>query len=172
VASATSINRVVFTQPANTATISIANSGTFATSGAYSVTIVPTGTTVLTLPSSGTFATLSNPETFQNKRYQKTVEYAVSSTGLRPSVLCDVFSCTGLAVNTTISVPSGTAFDKQTMIIEIMDTGIARTLAWSGYRAVGVTLPTTTVANKLFYAGILYNQSNNQWRVLATSQEV
>jgi hypothetical protein len=170
-ASVTSINRVVVTQPANTATISIANSGTFATSGAYSVTIVPTGTTVLTLPSSGIVATLANPETFENKRYKKTVEYAVSSTGLRPSVLYDVFSCTGLAVNTTISVPSGTAYDKQTMIIEIMDTGVAKTLAWSGYRAVGVTLPTTTVANKLFYAGILYNQSNNQWRVLATSQE-
>jgi len=57
IASATSINKVTITQPATSATLTIANGGTLATSGAYSITFTATAATSVTLPTSGTLAT-------------------------------------------------------------------------------------------------------------------
>jgi len=56
VATATSINGVTITS--RTGTLTLANSSTLATSGAYSVTLTATGTTSVTLPTSGTLATV------------------------------------------------------------------------------------------------------------------
>ena len=53
VASATSINKVTITAPATSATLTLANGSTLATSGAYSMTLTTTGTTALTMPTSG-----------------------------------------------------------------------------------------------------------------------
>jgi len=60
VASATSINKVAFTAPATSATLTIADgttistAGNFTTSGAYAMTLTATGATSVTLPTSGT----------------------------------------------------------------------------------------------------------------------
>jgi hypothetical protein len=54
VASATSINKVAFTAPATSATLTLANGSTLATSGAHSVTLTSTGATTITLPTTGT----------------------------------------------------------------------------------------------------------------------
>jgi len=54
VAVATSINKVAITAPATSATLTLANGSTLATSGAYSTTLTATGTTSVTLPTSGT----------------------------------------------------------------------------------------------------------------------
>ena len=67
VATATSINKVAITAPATSATLTIADGSTFATSGAFSTTLTATATTTLTLPTTGTLATLSGTETFANK---------------------------------------------------------------------------------------------------------
>lgn len=54
VASATSVNKVAITAPATSATLTLANSSTLATSGANSITLTSTGSTNITLPTSGT----------------------------------------------------------------------------------------------------------------------
>lgn len=54
------INKLTVTAPASGATLTLANGSTFATSGAFSVTLTATATTTLTLPTSGTIATTSN----------------------------------------------------------------------------------------------------------------
>jgi hypothetical protein len=57
VASATSINKVAITAPATSATLTLANGSTLATSGANSITLTSTGSTNVTLPTSGTLST-------------------------------------------------------------------------------------------------------------------
>jgi hypothetical protein len=51
---ATSINKVIITPPAVSATLSLADGSTLATSGANSITLTSTGPTNVTLPTSGT----------------------------------------------------------------------------------------------------------------------
>jgi hypothetical protein len=65
VATATSINGL--TVSTTTGTLTLANSSTLATSGAYSTTLTATATTTLTLPTTGTLATLAGTETLSNK---------------------------------------------------------------------------------------------------------
>ena len=57
-ATATTVNKITFTQPLTGATLTLANGSTLATSGAYGITLTSTGTTNVTLPTSGTLATL------------------------------------------------------------------------------------------------------------------
>ena len=54
VATATSINKVAITAPATSATLTLADGSTLATSGAFSCTLTTTATTNVTLPTSGT----------------------------------------------------------------------------------------------------------------------
>jgi len=67
VATATSVNKVVFTAPATSATLTLADGSTFATVGAYVSTFTFTGTTGVTFPTTGTLATLAGVETLTNK---------------------------------------------------------------------------------------------------------
>ena len=67
VATATSLNKLTLTQPATSATLTLVQGSTLATSGAYSTTLTATGTTNVTLPTSGTLATVAGTETFTNK---------------------------------------------------------------------------------------------------------
>jgi len=53
VATATSVNKLTLTAPASSATLTLANGSTLATSGAYSTTLTATATTAVTLPTSG-----------------------------------------------------------------------------------------------------------------------
>lgn len=81
VATATSINKVIITSPASSATLTIANGGSFVTSGAYSITLTATGTTTVTLPTSGTLATLAGSETFTNKTLTTPIISSISNSG-------------------------------------------------------------------------------------------
>lgn len=59
-ATATTVNKITFTQPVSGATLTLANGSTLATSGAYSITLTSTGATNVTLPTSGTLTTGAN----------------------------------------------------------------------------------------------------------------
>ena len=69
------------------------------------------------------------------------------------------YTVTALAVTASIAAPSGTPVDGQKLMIRIKDNGTAQSISFvgtsGGYRAVGVTLPTTTVVSKVLYIGCI-----------------
>lgn len=80
---------------------------------------------------------------------------------------------TTLAVSATFAAPSGTPANGNTLLIRIKDNGTARTLAWNSiYRAVGVTLPTTTTASRMLYIGCIYNSTDSKWDVVSVVKQV
>lgn len=79
---------------------------------------------------------------------------------------------TALAQAMTIAAPTGTPTAMQSLIIRIKDNGTARALTWnSAFRAIGVTLPTTTVISKTVYIGCVWNPEDSKWDCIAVSQE-
>lgn len=119
------------------------------------------------------YITASSSNTFTNKRITPRVGTVSSSATPSPSAdEHDIFTITALADAAEIQTPSGTPVNGQKLIIRIKDAGVAKGLTYSGgYRAVGVTLPSTTVASKELYLGCIYNSASTKWEIVAVSQE-
>ena len=84
----------------------------------------------------------------------------------------DQFNIIGITGNITIETPAGTPTDGQKLIIRIKDAGTSVNVSWNViYRAVGVSLPTTTIANKTAYIGFIYNTLDADWDAIALSLE-
>lgn len=83
----------------------------------------------------------------------------------------DIFNAFGLTGAITVATPSGTPVDGQRLVLRFEDNGTGRGITWTtsagAYRAVGVTLPTTTVATKITYVGCIYNTTDGFWDVIA-----
>lgn len=114
----------------------------------------------------------SDVQTLTGKRITPRVVAITSAATITPTGdTADQYNVTALAVNASIVTPSGTPTDGQKLILRIKDNGVVRTLSWSvsagAYRAVGVTLPTATVAGKTLYAGCIYNAADVIWDVVA-----
>jgi hypothetical protein len=57
-------------------------------------------------------------------------------------------------------------------MIRIKDNGSARTIAYdTKYRAIGVTLPTTTTASKTTYLGVIYNATDDKFDIMGATTE-
>ena len=74
-------------------------------------------------------------------------------------------------VNATEFTVTGTPTNGQKLIIRLKDAGAGKTLTWTGFAAIGVTLPTTTVASKTHYIGCIYNSASSKWDAVAVVQE-
>lgn len=151
-----------------------ANTLTF--SGAFGVTFTLTNTTSVSLPTTGTLSTLAGTETFTNKRITQRVNSITDAATITPTGdLSDQYNVTALAQPATIAAPSGTPTSGQKLILRLKDNGSARSLTWTtssgAYRAVGVTLPTTTTASKTTYVGCIYNSDATFWDVVAVTTE-
>jgi len=86
--------------------------------------------------------------------------------------LYDQYNVTALAVSMTINAPTNGS-DGKKLIIRIKDSGSAQSLTWDAiFRAIGITLPTTTTANKTIYVGCIYNNADSKWDVIAVAEEV
>jgi len=111
--------------------------------------------------------------TLTNKRVTKRTGTATSSATPTPDADAhDVYTVTALAAGATFGAPTGTPTEGQSLVIRVKDNGTARSLAYNAiYRAVGVTLPTTTVISKTIYLGMFYNSSDTKWDVVAVAQE-
>ena len=86
------------------------------------------------------------------------------------------YAATAQAGALTINADAGTPTDGRKIIFRFKDNGTARALTWTtgatkAFRAIGVTLPTTTVINKTLYVGCIYNSSDSRWDVVAVTQE-
>ena len=106
----------------------------------------------------------------------RTFNVATSSTPTPNASNTDqyILSSFGQVGGGIIQIPTGTANDDQRLMIRIKDKGAANALGWittaGGYRAVGVTLPTTTVAGKVLYVGCIYNSQDAYWDVVSVAQ--
>jgi hypothetical protein len=116
----------------------------------------------------------TDTQTLTNKRIDKRVVSAASSATPTPNAdTTDIFILTALAAAANFEIPSGTPVQGQGMILRIKDNSTARALTWDAiYRAIGVTLPSTTVLGKTLYVGMIYNATDTKWDVIAVQQEV
>jgi hypothetical protein len=84
----------------------------------------------------------------------------------------DQYNVLAAAVDMIVGTPTGTPVDGQKLLYRFKDNGTPRTIAYSGiFRAVGVTAPTTTVANKTTYFGCVYNGADTKWDIVAVGTE-
>jgi hypothetical protein len=79
----------------------------------------------------------------------------------------------GLTINATTG---GTPLNGNRLIFRFKDNGTSRALSWTisgsnSFRAVGVTLPTATVINKVTYVGCIYNSAESFWDVVAVTTQ-
>jgi len=131
-----------------------------------------TGT--LTLPTStDTLVGRATTDTLTNKRITTRVQSVTSSATVTPNADSDdLVVITAQAAGLTIASPSGTPTQGQKIMIRIKDNGTARSINWNAiFRAIGVTLPSTTVISKTHYIGCVYNSTDTKWDVLAVGQE-
>jgi hypothetical protein len=62
--------------------------------------------------------------------------------------------------------------DGQSILFRIKDNGTARAISWDTYyRAVGITLPLTTVVGKTLYVGGKWNSADTKFDMIAVGQE-
>jgi hypothetical protein len=100
------------------------------------------------------------------------VTTVASQATITPTSTTGAFIVTALATNLTIAPPSGAPHNTKELLIRIKDNGTSRTITWNAiYRAIGVTLPTATTANKELYVGMRYNAEATKWDVLAVGRE-
>lgn len=104
---------------------------------------------------------------------QKPSIQSVSSSGtVTPTFADDQVNITAQAAGLTLANPTGTAVDGWGISIRIKDNGTARSISYgTQYRALGVTLPTTTVISKTLYLGMIFNNADTKWDVVAVAQE-
>lgn len=87
---------------------------------------------------------------------------------------CEYVIITALATNITSMTTnlSGTPNNFDKLTFRIKDNGVARSIAWgASFTAMGVTLPTTTVINKVLTVGFIYDTAISKWGAVASAQE-
>ena len=111
--------------------------------------------------------------TFNGKaEYAPRVQSVASSATVTPTSTNDLVKITAQAAGLTIANPTGTMSEGQAMIIRIKDDGTAQTIAFdTNYRAIGVTLPTTTTISKTIYIGLVWNDTDTKFDVLGINTE-
>lgn len=84
----------------------------------------------------------------------------------------DLVIITAQAQALTLANPAGSFTEGQKLIYRIKDNGTARAISYGAkFRAIGITLPTTTVINKTTYIGVIYNATDDKFDALATGTE-
>lgn len=172
---------VTITNGPSSITISAPENGTVTSVTGTSPISVATSTTTpvvsMTQSNTTTNGWLSSTDwnTFNNK---VSVAPRINSTASSASITInadttDQYNVTALAVGTTFNAPTGSPTDGQKLTIRIKDNGTPQTIAWNAiFRVIGTTLFTTTVANKTFYVGCIYNAADTKWDVISVAQQV
>jgi hypothetical protein len=101
-----------------------------------------------------------------------TVQSVTSSATVTPALGNDLVSITAQAAALTLANPTGTWDNGKDLMIRIKDNGTARAITYGAkYRAIGITLPTTTVISKTTYLGCIYNSVDDKFDVIGTTTE-
>ena len=84
----------------------------------------------------------------------------------------DIFAATGLNTGVTLANHTGAPVNGQGIMFRLKDNGTARSISYgSEYRAIGVTLPTATVANKMTYLAGRWNEEALKLDILSVARE-
>ena len=116
----------------------------------------------------------SSSSLWKNKAFTfiPNVQSVTSAATVTPTTLNDEVVVTAQSVALALANPTGTAVQGQSLIIRIKDNGTARAITYdTQYRAIGVTLPTTTVISKTVYLGFIYNSTDTKWDCIGVSQQ-
>ena len=116
---------------------------------------------------------ISSTNTLTNKRITKRIQSVASSaTVTHDWDLYDNTYVTAQAAALNLANPTGTATDGQSVVIRVKDNATARAITYgTQFRAIGVTLPTTTVISKTVYLGGFWNAADTKIDVNAVAQE-
>ena len=111
--------------------------------------------------------------TFNDKAsYTPRVQTVTSSATVTAVSTNDIVTITAQAAGLTLANPTGAFVEGQSLIIRIKDNGTARSIAYgTNFRAIGVTAPTTTVANKTTYIGCIYNSTDTKFDIIGVCTE-
>jgi hypothetical protein len=100
------------------------------------------------------------------------VQTVTSNATVTATSTNDIVIITAQAVGLTLANPTGTFVEGQSLIIRIKDNGTARSIAYgTNFRAIGVTAPTTTTANKTTYIGCIFNSTDTKFDIVGTCTE-
>lgn len=100
------------------------------------------------------------------------VQTVVSAATVTPTFADDMVEVTAQAAALALANPTGTAIPGLGIVIRIKDDGTARAISYdTQYRAIGVTLPTTTVISKTLYLGMIFNSADTKWDVVSVAQQ-
>jgi hypothetical protein len=122
------------------------------------------------LTGADTFVFAAHAQTLTNKSItRRVVTTTDDSTAVIDLAVTDIYELSAVANATTFST-TGSPVDGQHIIIRFKDAGVAKGLTWDAiFVAIGVTLPTTTVAGKWHYVAAEYNTAATKFHVLAVS---
>lgn len=122
---------------------------------------------------SATTATNVSGGTVSSARINPRTSTTTSAASIDPNIASfDQYAVTAQAVALAINAPTGTPVDGNKLMFRILDNGSPRAITWNGtYTPLGVTLPTTTTANKMTYVGCVYNAANTRWDVIAVTTQ-
>lgn len=119
------------------------------------------GTTTWSVDGNGDF-----PDTPKSKFDRSTTNSTNPSSVSPDGATTKQAGVNGLAQNCTLNMPTNPA-DGMRFTYRVEATG-THTLTWSGlYNDLKNALPTTTTANKIIYAGFVYNGNNSVWDVVS-----
>ena len=159
--------------------VTIANSAPMTYPSGSGIAVVSSGTswgTTLTAPS-GTIVGTTDTQTLTNKRITtRSLSLASTSGAITPdSDTYDQvnYSLTG---SSSFSNPTATTVTNgQKLSIRIYAASTQTVSSWSsstnGYRAIGVTLPTSVAAGKTVYVGCIWNSTDSFWDVVAVATQ-
>jgi hypothetical protein len=96
------------------------------------------------------------------------------TTSATPSINVDttkMFTITALSdVITNVGI-TGSPKNGQTLIVRILDAGVAKSITWGAAFKSIAPLPTTSVVSKTLYVGFVYSTATNQFECISSVQE-